>query len=132
MTISFGQGKYKRADALDLFIRDARLAVEQVLPHALVQLLAIAHGQGPFERPARNLAKHVARDVQPEEPRKRTEHGQDAHAEIPQRRELVHGPLSQFGICQGEQRHVARHLGGVDHWDGVFARCCRCRCRRVG
>ena len=89
----------KRVHALDLFACDARLAVEQVLPHALVQLLAMTHGQGSFERATRELTEHVARDVQAKEPRERTQHGQDAHAEVPQRCELVHRAFRQFGIC---------------------------------
>src|SRR6266851_8626629 len=92
----------RTAHALDLFVRDARLAVEQVLPHALIELLAVSHRNGPFERAARELAQHVRRDVQAEERREWAEHGEDAHAEVAQRRELTDGALGELGVCQRE------------------------------
>jgi hypothetical protein len=50
----------------DVFARDARLAVQQVFPHPFIELLAMAHGQGPFDRAARELAQHIGRDMKTE------------------------------------------------------------------
>jgi hypothetical protein len=67
-----------------------RLAVQQVLPHPFMELLTMADRRW-FDRSACELTRNIGRDVQTEEHREQTKHGQDACTTVVQRRQFVHG-----------------------------------------
>jgi hypothetical protein len=72
--------------------------MQQVLPHPFVELLAMTYGKGSFDRAARKFTRHLGRDVQTECCREK--HGQDAYAEVAQRRQLIDGALGELRVDQ--------------------------------
>jgi hypothetical protein len=78
--------------------------VQQLLPHPFIELLAMAHGQGSFDRAVRELKQHVGHDVQTEERCERAKRGKDVYAKVGNVMSSL-GTSDEYiiidGICRG-------------------------------